>query len=473
MKKNLTPLLSSLLLGAISILSNLAQAQQMNYQGRLTDTNGNALLDGQYTLTFNLYANATNSGAPVWGPFVCDSNPGNGHAAKADLVSGRFNVILGPLDTAGRTLPPAFTGGASRYLGIRVETGAEIAPRQQILAAPEALHAQIADTVPDSAIGTAQIADGSITAAKINGGTGVWIGNGANIYHDAGNVGIGATDPNLKLQVNGANGARTAIMTDGYIDMMPGNAGNAGFLELFKPGPTRLGYMGWGSGGVGNWNLNLEAGANFMINGGDVGIRLGSGTPAATLDVNGSMRVIGAATTGALQVNGGLKVSGAVSVGALPGHTPIVIEEKTPDEHASWHSYLVYVPTWADRPGGFKIHVYAQHETSYEVRNFDANIVVQQSGYANDPNFPSKTRRISVNWGAQGRTSISLGQILANGNNCSGYQESYPDGWFRITNEYLATNGGCSSVGSYDPGVNYFVVMFHPAVSGQIVISDN
>ena len=75
MKKHLTlPLLASLLLAVVAWLLG-AQAQQMNYQGRLTDTNGSALIDGQYTITFNLYA-AASGGAAVWGPSSAITPPG-------------------------------------------------------------------------------------------------------------------------------------------------------------------------------------------------------------------------------------------------------------------------------------------------------------------------------------------------------------------------------------------------------------
>ncbi len=132
---------------------------------------------------------------------------------------------------------------------------------------------------------------------------------------------------------------------------------------------------------------------------------------------------------------------------------------------------LVYVPTWADRPGGFRIRIYAQHETSFEVRNFDASVVIQRPGYANDPDYPNRYNRISVNWGAQGRTSLILGYIIANGNTCNYAQESFPDGWVKITNYVPTAAGACA--GGYDPGKEYMVITFHPAVSGQIVISDN
>lgn len=88
----------------------------------------------------------------------------------------------------------------TRFLQITF-SGNPILPRQQILAAPVALRAQISDTVTNGAIGTAQIADGSITAAKISGGTGSWVGSGQDIYHLNGNVGIGTTGPSSKLVV--------------------------------------------------------------------------------------------------------------------------------------------------------------------------------------------------------------------------------------------------------------------------------
>lgn len=60
-------------------------AQQMNYQGRLTDASGNAVGDAQYSITFDIYDAAT-SGTKTWGtsnhprrhrarPFQCHSWP--------------------------------------------------------------------------------------------------------------------------------------------------------------------------------------------------------------------------------------------------------------------------------------------------------------------------------------------------------------------------------------------------------------
>lgn len=70
----------------------------------------------------------------VWGPQVFESVP---------LISGRFNVILGTTDTAGRLITSAF-GAKDRYLGIKVDANAEIVPRQQILSTPYAIQAEMA-----------------------------------------------------------------------------------------------------------------------------------------------------------------------------------------------------------------------------------------------------------------------------------------------------------------------------------------
>lgn len=124
----------------------LAQPAYMNYQGRLTDDQGRPLVNGLYDVHFRIY-DAASGGNLVWGPFSCDGGTDLGHRAKATLVDGRFNVILGPADTEGRSLTIAFQG-PNRFVEIRVGAGPAILPRQQFLSAPYALQstrAQVAD----------------------------------------------------------------------------------------------------------------------------------------------------------------------------------------------------------------------------------------------------------------------------------------------------------------------------------------
>jgi len=114
----------------------MAQAQEtsvpplVNYQGMLADADGKPLT-GTKKIEFNLYDAAT-GGNKVWGAQVFGSVP---------LVNGMFNVILGTTDTEGRSIAEAF-GGKDRYLGIKVDDGSELAPRQQILSTPFAIQAE-------------------------------------------------------------------------------------------------------------------------------------------------------------------------------------------------------------------------------------------------------------------------------------------------------------------------------------------
>ena len=112
----------------------------VNYQGMLTDANGQGL-QGTKKLEFNIYDAAT-GGSNVWGPQVFSSVP---------VINGQFNVILGTTDTGGRSIANAF-GESQRFLGIKVDDGPEIAPRQQILSAPFAVHSdttRMAETATD------------------------------------------------------------------------------------------------------------------------------------------------------------------------------------------------------------------------------------------------------------------------------------------------------------------------------------
>ncbi len=119
-----------------AIAQDRAVPPLMNYQGKLTDGAG-ADLGGTHDLTFNIYADPVASGGetPVWGPQVFTG---------VTLVGGRFNVILST-DTGDRSIAAAF-GDAERFLGVQVDEGAEVSPRQQILSAPYALKAEVAAT---------------------------------------------------------------------------------------------------------------------------------------------------------------------------------------------------------------------------------------------------------------------------------------------------------------------------------------
>lgn len=63
--------------------------------------------------------------------------------------------------------------------------------------------------------------------------------------------------------------ARPATATHGYVQLTPGTASAIGYVEWYKPGPTRIGYLGYGdaAGSTTNLRLTLEAGAAFEVGG--------------------------------------------------------------------------------------------------------------------------------------------------------------------------------------------------------------
>lgn len=87
-----------------------------------------------------------------------------------------------------------------------------------------------------------------------------------------GKVGVGVTPLIHTLQVNGSIGVRPGTASEGYVGLQPGSGATQGFIEWFKPGPTRVAFMGYTAGGanVDSIGLTTENGANFVINGGTV-----------------------------------------------------------------------------------------------------------------------------------------------------------------------------------------------------------
>lgn len=101
----------------------------INYQGKLTDVNGNPL-DGMHKLEFNIWDQAS-LGTKLWGPQTFTG---------VQVIQGHFNVILGPRDGSARSIVDAVADSV-RYLEILVDDSV-ISPRQRILSAPYAIQAE-------------------------------------------------------------------------------------------------------------------------------------------------------------------------------------------------------------------------------------------------------------------------------------------------------------------------------------------
>jgi hypothetical protein len=139
----------------------------INYQGRLSNSDGSPLATSDYQLTFNIYDSSNNSGGLVWGPQIFDGQSAQGHGSRIPVVQGYFNVMLGPTDTNGFSLANAFND-TNRFVEIRIGTNNPIKPRQQILTAPFAFNsAKLAGADWSAVFGTNDPVNGFIPLSKL------------------------------------------------------------------------------------------------------------------------------------------------------------------------------------------------------------------------------------------------------------------------------------------------------------------
>ena len=129
----------------------------IQYQGYLTGAASQPVHSTQ-TMAFNLYAAAT-GGAPLYT-----------ETQSVVVVNGVFNA------TIGAVTPLTLPFDVPYFLGVTVGADAEMTPRSPVLSSPYALRAAAVDStaaLPAAQITgtlvTAQIADGSVSAAKLAG----------------------------------------------------------------------------------------------------------------------------------------------------------------------------------------------------------------------------------------------------------------------------------------------------------------
>lgn len=131
---------------AQTTISTTDVPRTISYQGLLTSTDGIPFSDGQYQVTVTLYGNEQGTG-PIWQENY-----------TTQVAGGVFNIVLG---SGGKALPPAEMMNRPLWIGTSVN-GAEMRPLTPLTASPYAFN------VPDKAITGSKIADGAITAEKID-----------------------------------------------------------------------------------------------------------------------------------------------------------------------------------------------------------------------------------------------------------------------------------------------------------------
>ena len=243
-----------------------APPNTINHEGLLLDADG-LPVERAVTLTVALYSAAEGNEAPLWSEEL-----------QLELVDGYYSVVLGlqqPLE--------GLFDGQERFLGLSVDHGAELRPRNPVVAVPYALSAGNVwgDITPRSvAVGGRQVIDAA----------GNWVGPPI-----AGGGGAGYETPEQVLAalrtVDGTGSELDADLLDG-VDSAMFLRRDEGFDQLAVdglpvgdtgPGAVRLGDLRPEDRAV---DLFAGGGARLRVTpAGDVGI--GTTSPGARLQVNG------------------------------------------------------------------------------------------------------------------------------------------------------------------------------------------
>jgi len=183
--------------------------QIVTYQGYLTSPSG-TLVNKTAVLQLKLYDVAT-GGTALWS-----------EQQNVTVNGGQFSVNLGVVTPL--TLP----FDKSYYLGIKFDADQEMVPRQQFTSSPFSIRAATADGVADGVIGTAAIADGSVTATKlgISCATGQVLVRATNAW-GCGTVSTGGTGSSIGMLIAGNGIAVSGTSTSPQIDVIFGGNGSA------------------------------------------------------------------------------------------------------------------------------------------------------------------------------------------------------------------------------------------------------
>jgi hypothetical protein len=163
--------------------SPLAIPTTLNYQGYLREPDG-SLTTGTYAITAKIYSAAT-GGSPLYTTTLPD----------VTVRDGLFNIVLGD----NPALPASVFANAPLYIGMTMNSGAELIPRQRLHAVPWAFQAS---TLVNNATVQGLTSNGNVT---VNGTT--TMNGNATVNGDAallGDVTIGTANPvSTTLEVSG------------------------------------------------------------------------------------------------------------------------------------------------------------------------------------------------------------------------------------------------------------------------------
>ncbi len=166
-------LLLTLILTAIPVSVDADVPRVVSYQGRLTDSAGDPVVDGQYLIKFKMYGSEFGDDSLWWSGYQ-----------TVTITNGLFDYQLG----SSNPIPADFFGpGSEPFLGITIGANPEVTPRTKITSSAFSWHSNTSDTaayateiaddieteskLSNYAVTSMKIGDNSINTSKIQDGT--------------------------------------------------------------------------------------------------------------------------------------------------------------------------------------------------------------------------------------------------------------------------------------------------------------
>ncbi|PLX30916.1 MAG: hypothetical protein C0600_07125 [Ignavibacteria bacterium] len=185
----------------------------MSYQGYLTDLSGAPVADGNYILTFFIYNQGT-GGSPLW----TEVHP------SVPVTKGFFHIILGRGNPAS---PLTIMFDDSYFLGIKVGTDPELAPRIRLTTSAYSFMSRSSEKVTDPEV---------LTESELVEGAGIDITNtsGTLTISATGGPGFLAGDVTGPLNANviADNAVNTAKIAPDIVSSLDGVRNDGGDIDL-------------------------------------------------------------------------------------------------------------------------------------------------------------------------------------------------------------------------------------------------